>query len=48
LHSVLNQREFSWAEKVGLLGWAATVLVAPRKWGKPIARYVVDPASRGA
>lgn len=47
VHSVLNQREFSWPEKVGLLGWAATVLVAPRSWGKPLARYVVDPSSRG-
>lgn len=47
VHSVLNQREFSWPEKAGLLGWAATVLVAPRSWGKPLARYVVDPSSRG-
>jgi glycosyltransferase involved in cell wall biosynthesis len=46
VHSVLNQREFSWPEKVGLLGWAATVLVAPRSLGKPLARYVVDPSSR--
>ncbi len=48
MHSVLNQREFSWPEKLGLLGWAATVLIAPRKWGRPIARYVVDPSSRGS
>lgn len=48
MHSVLNQREFSWPEKLGLLGWAATVLIAPRRWGRPIARYVVDPSSRGS
>jgi hypothetical protein len=34
-------------ERVGLAGWAVAVLVLPRKFGRPIARYVCNPASRG-
>lgn len=33
-------------EKAGLTGWALAVLVLPRGLGRPIARYVCNPASR--
>jgi glycosyltransferase involved in cell wall biosynthesis len=35
------------AERIGLLGWAVTVLLLPRDLGRPLARYVCNPASRG-
>jgi glycosyltransferase involved in cell wall biosynthesis len=39
-------RPASRAERVGLLGWALAVLVLPRGVGRPLARYVCNPASR--
>ncbi|MFM2420150.1 MAG: hypothetical protein RL385_4873 [Pseudomonadota bacterium] len=39
-------RPTSWLERVGLVGWALSVVVLPRRVGKPIARYVCNPASR--
>jgi glycosyltransferase involved in cell wall biosynthesis len=35
------------AERVGLTGWAVAVLLLPRNVGRPIVRYVCNPASRG-
>jgi len=36
----------SWALRAGLTGWALAVLVLPRDAGRPLARYVCNPASR--
>lgn len=46
VRSVFYRNEFSKLEKACLVGWALTVLVAPRSLGRPIARFVVNPASR--
>lgn len=35
------------AMKLGLLVWALFILIAPRRVGLPIARFVCNPASRG-
>lgn len=43
----ITLRDVSWAMKFGLIGWAAFVLIAPRSWGRPVARYVCNPSSRG-
>jgi len=37
---------YSAAFKLGLSGWALAVLVAPRPMGRPLARFVTNPASR--
>jgi hypothetical protein len=38
---------YSASFKLGLSGWALAVLVAPRPVGRPLARFVTNPASRG-
>lgn len=40
-------RDASLIMKFGLGGWAIFVLIAPRAWGRPVARYVCNPSSRG-
>jgi glycosyltransferase involved in cell wall biosynthesis len=35
-------------ERVGLAGWAVAVLVLPRRFARPVARYVCNPASRAS
>jgi glycosyltransferase involved in cell wall biosynthesis len=46
VRSVFYRNEFSKLEKACLVGWALAILVAPRSLGRPIARFVVNPASR--
>lgn len=48
LRSIWYHGEFSGSRKLGLSLWAALLLVAPRGISEPLARHVVDPASRSA
>ena len=50
LHRLLEalwlDREISIFEKAALSVWSLSVLFAPRMLGRPLARYVSNPASR--
>lgn len=47
LRSIWIRRDYSLAKKLGLMAWAAVVLLAPRALAIKAARYVCDPGSRG-
>ncbi|HEY6882389.1 MAG TPA: glycosyltransferase family 2 protein [Polyangiales bacterium] len=46
LQRAIRARPGSTATKIGLVGWSLAVLVLPRRFGLPVARYVCNPASR--
>lgn len=46
LMASLRHRSAPWWVNWGLGGWALLVLLAPRAWGWPIARFVCNPGSR--
>lgn len=41
------RRQNLWAMKLGLVAWVFFVWLAPRPWGRPAARFVCNPSSRG-
>ena len=47
LQSLWRRAEYPVSRKVGLTGWALVVLVAPRRIGFPLARFVCNPGERG-
>lgn len=44
----IRVRQSPWFLKAALLAWALFVWVMPRAVGRPVARYVCNPSSRGA
>ena len=48
LRTVWLQPAYGWKKRLGLSAWAVLVVVAPRPTAFRLARYVCNPASRGA
>jgi len=46
LRALWLRQDMRAAKKLGLTAWCALVLLAPRRLGFPVARYVCNPASR--
>lgn len=48
LASVWLDRDFPLLSRLALSAWAATVMLLPRPFARPLANYVANPASRGS